>query len=119
MTLRIERSVQGTIVVFGLSGRIDGEHVEELKRLFRLESSNHSIVLDLKDVTLVDQNGVIFLASCEAIGWELTNCPAYIREWIAGGRDQGNQRQRLRDEVSKTPAVNATNEDKGGFDVKR
>jgi hypothetical protein len=97
MTLRIQRSAQGTIVVFALSGRIEGEHVEELKRLFRLEPGNHDIVLNLKDVTLVDRGGVSFLASCEADGWELTNCPAYIREWIARDRDQEDQRQHLED----------------------
>jgi anti-anti-sigma regulatory factor len=85
MTLRIQRSAHGKIAVFALSGRIEGEHVEELKRLFRLEPGNHSIVLNLKDVTLVDQDGVKFLACCEADGWELTNCPPYIREWMARG----------------------------------
>lgn len=93
MTLRIQRSAQGTAVVFALSGRIEGEHVEELKRLFRLEPGNHNIVLNLKDVTLVDRGGVNFLARCEADGWELTNCPPYIREWIARDRDQEDQRQ--------------------------
>jgi hypothetical protein len=85
MTLMIQRSAHQRIVVFALSGRIEGEHVEELKRLFRLEPGNQSIVLNLKDVTLVDQDGVKFLARCEADGWELTNCPAYIREWMARG----------------------------------
>ena len=83
MTLRIQRSTQGRVVVFALSGHIDGEHVEELKRLFRLEPGNHNMVLNLKDVTLVDRGGVSFLARCEADGWELSNCPAYIREWIS------------------------------------
>ena len=83
MTLRIQRSAQGRIVTFALSGRIEGEHVEELDRIFRLETDHHSIALNLKDVTLVDQDGVRFLARCEAGGWELTDCPAYIREWMA------------------------------------
>jgi hypothetical protein len=85
MTLRIERSARGGAVVFALSGRIEGEHVEELKRLFKLEAPIHGMVLNLGDVTLVDQDGVTFLAHCEAAGWELTDCPAYIREWMAGG----------------------------------
>jgi hypothetical protein len=85
MTLRIERSARGGVIVFALSGRIEGEHVEELKRLFKLEAPIHSMVLNLGDVTLVDQDGVTFLAHCEAAGWELTNCPAYIRQWMASG----------------------------------
>lgn len=84
-------------MVFALSGRIEREHVEELKRLFRLEQDHQSIVLNLNDVTLVDQSGVEFLARCEDDGRELTNCPAYIREWIASGRDHVNQRQRSND----------------------
>ena len=83
MTLRIQRSAQGRIVTFALSGRIEGEHVEELERIFGLELGYRSIALNLKDVTLVDQEGVRFLARCEAGGWELTDCPAYIREWMA------------------------------------
>jgi hypothetical protein len=83
MTLRIQRSAHGRIVIFALSGRIESEYVEELERIFGLELGYQSIALNLKDVTLVDQEGVRFLARCEAGGWELTDCPAYIREWMA------------------------------------
>jgi anti-anti-sigma regulatory factor len=85
MTLRIQRSTHLSVVVFALSGRIEDEHVEELKRLFRLEPVNHKIVLNLKEVTLVDRDGVEFLARCKADGWELMDCPGYIREWMARG----------------------------------
>src|SRR5271169_1190812 len=40
------------------------------------------VVLDLKDLTLVDRDAVRFLKRCEAGGIGLKNCPAYIREWI-------------------------------------
>jgi hypothetical protein len=40
------------------------------------------LVLDLRDVTLVNQDAIQFLSSCEADGIKLENCPAYIREWI-------------------------------------
>jgi len=83
MTLRIQRSAHDEVVVFTLSGRIESEYLEELNRLRRLEPGNRNIVLNLKDVTLVDQDAVKFLARCEANGWELTDCPAYIREWMA------------------------------------
>jgi len=42
--------------------------------------------LDLKDLTLVDQDVVSFLARCEADSIQLKNCPAYIRGWITGER---------------------------------
>jgi hypothetical protein len=48
------------------------------------EKDGHGIVLDLKDLTLVDQEAVSFLERCEADRIQLKNCPAYIREWIHG-----------------------------------
>jgi hypothetical protein len=46
------------------------------------EADGHGIVLDLKDLTLVDEDAVIFLKCCEADGIALRNCPGYVREWI-------------------------------------
>jgi len=82
MTLKIQKSAQEEIVAFTLSGRIRAEEVEELQRLLEVEGQDHDIVLDLKDVKLVDRDAVKFLARCEANGTQLENCPAYIREWI-------------------------------------
>jgi len=79
--LKITRAANGE-VVFTVSGRMDAENVAELKSLVGKEASDRRIVLDLKDLTLVDQDVVSFLARCEAHNIELKNCPAYIREWI-------------------------------------
>jgi anti-anti-sigma regulatory factor len=79
--LKIQRSANGK-VVFTLSGRIEMEDVEELQRLLDFESGDHLLVLDLRDVTIVDRDAVRFLARCEAKGIKLENCPPYIREWI-------------------------------------
>ncbi len=79
--LRIERSSNGKII-FTLSGRIEMEGVVELQRLLGLETVDHHIVLDLRDVTLVDREAVKFLARCETTGIKLKNCPAYVRDWI-------------------------------------
>ena len=55
----------------------------ELQRLIDGESADHRpIVLDLKDVTLVDREAVKFFVRCEASGITLENCPADVREWI-------------------------------------
>ena len=78
--LKIERSVHGEFVVFGLSGRIEMEDVAELQRLFEAEDRN--VIINLKEVALVDRDAVRFLARCEADGIKIENCPAYIREWI-------------------------------------
>jgi anti-anti-sigma regulatory factor len=82
MTLKIQKSTQGEVVAFTLSGRIRAERVAEVQRLFEVEGQDHRIVLDLKDVKLVDRDAVRFLARCEVNGAQLENCPAYIREWI-------------------------------------
>ena len=79
--LRIQRSANWKIV-FTLSGRIEAEQLEELQRLFSLETVARELALDLRDVTLVDREAVKYLADCEANSIELVNCPAYVREWI-------------------------------------
>ncbi|HXE35376.1 MAG TPA: hypothetical protein VN087_15800 [Verrucomicrobiae bacterium] len=69
-----------------LIGRMDEENVAELETLFLSESKGRRIVLDLKDLTLVDHEAVKFLERCETDGTQLKNCPAYIREWITRQR---------------------------------
>jgi anti-anti-sigma regulatory factor len=88
--LKITRATNGE-VVFKLSGRLDAENIGELKKLFSAEASGCRIVLDLEDLTLVDREVISFFARCEADGVELKNCPAYIREWITGERDAGEE----------------------------
>jgi anti-anti-sigma regulatory factor len=85
--LRIRRSSNGE-VLFALSGRIDSEHVAELESSIRAEGSGgRPIVIDLKDVTLAGEDGIIFLAHCEAGNITLVNCPPYIRKWITKQND--------------------------------
>ena len=81
--LRIQRKANGD-VVFSLSGRIDKENIAELEALIGAEGKDRRIVLDLKDMTLTGQDGINFLAQCEAAGVALVNCDPYVREWITG-----------------------------------
>ena len=85
--MRIQRWADGEFVVFALSGRIEVEELAELQRLIRSEAKDHNLVLDLKDVRLVDRDAVRFLAGCETDGIKLQNCAAYIREWMVRERD--------------------------------
>jgi hypothetical protein len=55
--------------------------------LLESEASGRCLVLELHDLTLVDQEAVRFLARCEAQRIKLENCPAYIREWITRERE--------------------------------
>jgi len=84
--LRITRATNGE-VVFKLSGRIETENIAELETLLSGETSGRSIILELSDITLVDQDVVNFLRRCETDGIKLKNCPAYVREWIKREKD--------------------------------
>jgi anti-anti-sigma regulatory factor len=84
--LRIEREANGK-VVFRISGRLDGEDLPELKTLIASEAANRRIVLDLRELTLVDRETVRFLEHCDSNGIELQNCPPYIGEWMVRQRD--------------------------------
>jgi anti-anti-sigma regulatory factor len=73
-------------VVFVLSGEMDREHVARLQEMLVSEGDDH-VVLDLQDITLVNREAVRFLASVEAAGISVANCPEYVRTWIAAERD--------------------------------
>ncbi|MFN7938314.1 MAG: hypothetical protein U0R19_33610 [Bryobacteraceae bacterium] len=79
--LRIQRSENGE-VVFTLSGQMNREVMAELEALIRSEGSGRRIALNLKDLTLVDEDAIIFLERYESNGIALEHCPPYIREWI-------------------------------------
>jgi hypothetical protein len=79
--LRINRKASGG-AVFTVSGRIDKEHIAGIEALIGAEEKDRRIVLDLKDMTLTGQDGINFLAQCEAAGNVLVNCDPYVREWI-------------------------------------
>jgi hypothetical protein len=83
--LRIRRSQNGE-VVFALSGQMDEEGIAELEILIRSAADGRRIVLDLKDLTLVDREAISFLERWEADGIALKNCAGYVREWITRSR---------------------------------
>lgn len=87
--LRIQRSTNGEVVLT-LSGRLRADNLGELKTLLQLDAEGRRVMLDLKDLTLVDRDAVKFLESCEADSIKLKNCPAYVREWIVRERMQVN-----------------------------
>jgi hypothetical protein len=85
--LRIQRNANGE-VVFTVSGRLEAANVSELSTLLAAEPVGRALVLDLKDVVLVDREIVRFLRARQGDGIALRNCPPYIREWIARADDQ-------------------------------
>ena len=84
--LRIQREANGKVVL-RISGRLDGANLVELKQLLQSEEVGRSIVLDLRDLTLVDQEAVRFLEQSDSNGIELQNCAPYICEWMERQRD--------------------------------
>jgi anti-anti-sigma regulatory factor len=87
MTFRIETAERGRFTVFILSGRIEEQAIAELKRLFELQTDYRNVVLDLKDVSVVDRDAISLLARCEADGIQLENLTPYIREWMEREKD--------------------------------
>jgi hypothetical protein len=87
MTFRIETVARGRFTVFVLSGRIERQAIAELRRLFELQTDYRKIVLDLKDVGVINRDVMHFFADCEADGVTLENCAPYIREWMKREKD--------------------------------
>jgi hypothetical protein len=84
--LKIQRIEEGEYSVFALSGRIEAENLKQLKSLLKAE--RQPVMLDLREVSLVAREVVSFLARCQEDDIGLRNCPAYVREWIAGERGE-------------------------------
>ena len=94
--LRIERSANGQ-VVFTLSGRMQTEDIEQVQQLLVVETPGQRVMFDLRDVTLVNQDAVTFLADCEAKGIKLESCPLHIRNWIDQEKRRNRRRRQKRD----------------------
>jgi hypothetical protein len=89
MTLRIERESDGQKTIIRLSGRLQSEHLDQLKAETRIDGDQSPTALDLDGVTLVDIEVVQFLNACEQLGIKLLHCSPYILEWMI--REKGRQ----------------------------
>jgi hypothetical protein len=81
------RQTEENTVEFALSGRLQFKHIHELRALIRKEE--HRVVLDLREVNLLDREAAEFLVACERDGVSVRNSSPYIREWIS--REAGRQ----------------------------
>jgi hypothetical protein len=84
LTLKIERDSNKGKTTISLIGRFNSEHLEELKN--QVSISSPQIVLDLREVTIVDVEVVRFLVVCKAGGATIVHCSRYIREWMVRER---------------------------------
>jgi STAS domain len=85
LTYKIHRSVTPDAVVFAVSGEMDAEPTAQLQEFVARQALGR-IVLDLREVTLVGQTAVRFLARAEEEGICIVNCPSYVRTWILAER---------------------------------
>jgi anti-anti-sigma regulatory factor len=90
--LKIQRTANGEVVLT-VSGRLEADNASELSALLAAEPAGRSLVLDLKNVVLVDRDIVRFLRACEGDGIVLRNCPPYIRAWIAREEEQPSREE--------------------------
>ena len=91
--LRIERLSNGQ-VVFTLSGRMQTEDLDQVRQLLAVEAPGQQLTFDLRDVTLVNQDVVEFLADCEMKGIRLESCPLHIRSWMEIEKERRRSKRR-------------------------
>ena len=83
--LKITRVTEAGSTRVIVSGRIGARQLPDLRQFLEEENANNA-VLDLTEVSLVDEEVIQFLLRCEAQGMGLVGCPAYIREWMVRER---------------------------------
>ena len=89
MTLRIERE-QGQRI--RLSGELRYQQLDQVKA--EIERGGPPTVLDLRELVLIDVEGIRFLNACEAAGISVRQCAAFIREWMSRERTLPKARTR-------------------------
>jgi anti-anti-sigma regulatory factor len=66
-----------------LAGKVCAASLGALRRrIDRARRGRGGVVIDLSEVTLIDQPSLAFLATQRGAGVELVNCPAYIEPWL-------------------------------------
>ena len=81
MTCKVVRLIgRDRLVRLFISGHLQEVHINIIDDLLMKETD--PVALDLGEVTLVDREVVRFLASLDARGVGLRNCPGFIREWM-------------------------------------
>jgi anti-anti-sigma regulatory factor len=78
--LKIQRATDGAMTVLTVSGRLDADNINELRRSLDTLPEGDPVALDLADLLLADREAIRFLGDREASGQiMLRHCPPYIR----------------------------------------
>ena len=81
MTCKVVRMIdRDRLVQLFISGHLQEVHINMIDDLLTKETD--PVALDLGEVTLVDREAVKFLATLDARGVALRNCPGFMREWM-------------------------------------
>ena len=81
MTCKVVRLIdRDHLVLLFISGHLQEGYINMIDDLLAKET--YPVALDLGEVTLVDREAVKFLATLDARGVGLRNCPGFIREWM-------------------------------------
>ena len=81
MTCKVVRLIdRDRLVLLHISGHLQEVHIEMIDDLLAKETN--PVALELGEVTLADREAVRFLATLDARGVGLRNCPGFIREWM-------------------------------------
>ena len=81
MTCKVVRLMDSNrLVLLHISGHLQEVHIEVIDEL--LAKDTDPVALDLGEVTLADREAVRFLATLDARGVGLIDCPGFIREWM-------------------------------------
>jgi hypothetical protein len=83
--IRIKKATDAHKTIISVSGRLQSEHLGELR--VQIKGNQSRIVLDLDDVTVVAVEVLRFFNACVEGGAELLHCSPYIREWIIREKD--------------------------------
>ncbi len=81
--MKIEKQVQGQTTTIRLIGHFHLDHLEELQTQI---GASAKIVLDLKEVTIVDVAVIRFLVHCKEQGMKIAHCPRYVSKWMVRER---------------------------------
>ena len=81
MTCKVVRLIdRDRLVLLHISGHLQEVHIEMIEELLAKETD--PVALDLGEVTIADREAVRFLATLDARGVGLRNCPGFIRAWM-------------------------------------
>jgi hypothetical protein len=80
MTLKLKRICEKHGTRICMSGELRFAHVVDLRA--EIERVGQLATLDMREVDVIDIEGIRLLNECQVRGIQVVNCSPYIREWM-------------------------------------